>query len=261
VRIAPLLLSLLLLPACATARSYPSSQLADVTLYDRNDGRELPVFRHHGKLYAAGEPGHEYEIRVDNRSGRRLLAVASVDGVNVISGQTADPDQSGYIVDGWGSLRIDGWRKSLDHVAAFYFTSLPDSYAARTGRPDDVGVIGVALFEERAPRPQPSWPWNAPEASRERSQSGDARAPEVGSAAPPSAKSAQEAPLGTGHGRSQWSDAQYADFERASDSPQQVISIYYDSWSHLAARGIVAQEHRWARREPQPFPGRFVPDP
>ena len=42
----------------------------------------------------------------------------------------------------------------LNEVAAFYFTQLPDSYAARTDRPDNVGVIGVAVFREyQPPRP------------------------------------------------------------------------------------------------------------
>ena len=53
------------------------------------------------------------------------------------------------MLDAWGGVSIEGWRKSLDDVATFYFTRLPDSYAARTGRPDNVGVIGVALFPER----------------------------------------------------------------------------------------------------------------
>jgi len=75
--------------------------------------------------------------------------VTSVDGVNVISGATAAPSQSGYVLDPWGSVEIAGWRKSFDDVATFFFTDLGNSYAARTGRPDDVGVIGVAVFEEK----------------------------------------------------------------------------------------------------------------
>src|ERR671915_292227 len=71
-------------------------------------------------------------------------------GVNVVSGETAAEHQSGYVVDAHDSVRIDGWRKSLDEVATFYFTRLADSYAARTGRPHDIGVIGVALFRERS---------------------------------------------------------------------------------------------------------------
>jgi hypothetical protein len=96
----------------------------------------LPVHRHRGELYVAGEPGHEYEIRLRSREHGRVLAVTSVDGVNVVSGETAATSQGGYV--------LDGWRKNLDEVAAFYFTRLRNSYAARTGRPDHVGVIGIA---------------------------------------------------------------------------------------------------------------------
>ena len=38
-------------------------------------------------------------------------------------------------------------------MAAFEFSSLVNSYAALTGRPADVGVIGVALFQEKPPLP------------------------------------------------------------------------------------------------------------
>ena len=69
-------------------------------------------------------------------TGERILAVTSVDGVNAVSGETASPEQSGYVIDAWGSVEITGWRKSLDRTAAFYFTDLGDSYAARTGRPE-----------------------------------------------------------------------------------------------------------------------------
>src|SRR6185295_2747740 len=48
---------------------------------------------------------------------------------------------------------ITGWRKSYSEAAAFYFTALPDSYAARTDRPDNVGVIGAAVFRERVVPP------------------------------------------------------------------------------------------------------------
>ena len=70
-----------------------------------------------------------------NASAERALAVMSVDGVNVISGDTASPAQSGYVLGPSESADIAGWRKDMTRTAAFYFTALPDSYAARTGRP------------------------------------------------------------------------------------------------------------------------------
>ena len=64
-----------------------------------------------------------------------------------------------------------GLRKNDREVAAIHFTALPNSYTARTGRPDNVGVIGVALYWEK-PVPQITCPWReappiAEEAGRE----------------------------------------------------------------------------------------------
>ncbi|WP_029922225.1 hypothetical protein [Nevskia soli] len=249
-RLLPLLLAALF--ACAPPAR--AGTLADVEVYDRSSGIMLPLYRHEGRLYVAGEPRHEYELRIRSHSGARLLAVGSVDGVNVLSGETAAPDQDGYVLDGYGSLAIAGWRKSLQRVAAFYFTALPDSYAARTGRPDDVGVIGVALFRERVPCCM-----QIGELSRDaRPRAAPAPAAEAGSAAQAAPEAMDR--LGTGHGRSEYSAAYETTFERDSAVPDEVISIFYDSRRKLIAQGIIA-EPRLAQRSPNPFPNRFVPDP
>jgi len=127
----------------------PQTQ-ASIEIVDRTEGRVLPMYWHQGRRYVVGKPGNEYTIRVRNGGSGRVLAVMSVDGVNVITGDTASPQQSGYVLAPYESADIAGWRKSMARTAAFYFTALPDSYAARTGRPDNVGVIGVAVFRERA---------------------------------------------------------------------------------------------------------------
>ncbi|HEV7801685.1 MAG TPA: hypothetical protein VGP15_11465, partial [Burkholderiales bacterium] len=125
----------------------------DLSVYDRTEGRRLAVHWHEGRAYIVGKPGNEYQVSVRNRLREDVLTVVSVDGVNVISGETANPAQTGYILGSHRGYDILGWRKSLAETAAFYFTALPDSYAARTGRPDNVGVIGVAVFR-RKPEPQ-----------------------------------------------------------------------------------------------------------
>lgn len=226
----------------------------EVEIYDRTSGRVLPFYWHDGDRHVAGEPGHEYEIRIRNRSHGRVLAVTSVDGVNVITGRTASPDQSGYVLDRHERVDIDGWRKSLDDVAAFYFTRLPDSYAARTGRPDNVGVIGVALFREHVVHRQayfteaPAAPSTATADEKTAHASGR--------------REREESRLGTGHGRRLDSGARYTHFERASSDPDEIIRIYYDSKRNLVARGVIPQsKHRYAHRPPEPFPGGFVPDP
>ena len=133
-----------------------AARWVDVTIHHRDTGERLPTYRHDGKLYVAGRPGERYGIEVRNKDGGRVLTVISVDGVNVLTGQTAATQQSGYVLDGGQKYAITGWRKSMDEVAQFLFTALPDSYAARTGRPNHVGVIGVAVFREKVePLPPP----------------------------------------------------------------------------------------------------------
>lgn len=239
--------------------------LADITVYDRSQGRTLPLYEHEGRHYVVGKPGNRYQINLRNQSGQALLAMTSVDGINVVSGETADWQQSGYVLDSYRRTDIKGWRKSLSRVAQFYFTALGDSYAVRTDRPDHVGVVGVALFRPRAMPPESHH--DEEDLSRSEAQPAKERAAE-NSAAPDmgSADSAGSAPrakadkkLGTGHGRNETSHTRYVDFERASDTPDEVITIYYDSYRNLLAQGVIPA--RRAAHEPSPFPGQFVPDP
>lgn len=211
--------------------------LVDLSVYDRTENRRLAVHWHQGRAYVAGKPGNEYRVAVRNRQNEELLAVVSVDGVNVITGETADASQSGYVMAPRGALDIEGWRRSLSQTAAFYFTTLPDSYAARTGRPKDVGVIGVALFRKKAPPPPSPIGGGAPSAQQSGKAESDRRTES----------------LGTGHGRHEISHAYHVSFERATSAPVEVITLYYDSQANLLARGII-QGH------PRAFPG-FVPDP
>jgi hypothetical protein len=126
-------------------------------------GRPLPAFFAGGHTYAIGEAGQRYTITVTNGSGIRVEAVASVDGLDVLDGKSADFAKRGYLVQEYGNVEIDGFRQTSDHVAAFRFGSVRDSYAARTGTDRNVGVIGVAFF---APRGAPSWPWTRNEIDR-----------------------------------------------------------------------------------------------
>lgn len=268
-RFVPSLLMVIALsmPALALAGrdSVPSyiHRLARVEIFDRTAGYVLPVHVHDDRLYVVGEPGHRYEVRLANRTGERLLAVTSVDGVNVITGRAAgnsQSGQSGYVLDPWDGLHIEGWRKSLDDVATFYFTRLSDSYAARTGRPENVGVIGVAVFRERRPCCRP-YPYPYHDRDSDTSQSAPERAEAPAAADEYLARSPQE--LGTGHGHRETSPAEYVDFQRGSHVPTETIVIHYDSRKNLIARGVIQSARHYAERDdPNPFPdGMFAPDP
>jgi pyruvate/2-oxoglutarate dehydrogenase complex dihydrolipoamide acyltransferase (E2) component len=278
------------------APPYVKSSLVQVDVFDRQNGTALPVYQKDGRHYIVGVPGHEYAVRIRNCTGARILVVTSVDGVNVVSGDTASPQQSGYVLEPWGSVEIAGWRKSLERTAAFYFTDLGDSYAARTGRPQNVGVIGVAVFQERAKRI--AWreqdyrgrlaasEATADGAKRERADAPAAPPPPAAAAASPMPapstgardnESAADAArqeykdekrtlgkLGTGHGRSEDSRVTVTQFERATSSPAETVAIQYDRRENLVALGVLPRPTPYiARHEPNPFPGalRFAPDP
>lgn len=270
------------LTAC-TAVPTPSQARSLIGLFvvDRDTGETLHTYRDHGKFYVAGTPGHRYSVRLSNHTNGRLLMVLSVDGVNAITGQTASPDQTGYVLDAWETTEIAGWRKSDDEIAQFNFTALPDSYAARTGRPANVGVIGVAVFTERETyrrqrdddiaREEPA----PPMPSLDENSAGRAQAPAADAAKPASAPmpaqaessaganarafAKSEEKLGTGHGAREYSHIDTTTFERSTRYPAEQVSIWYDSYRNLVAQGII--ERPIARHDPNPFPNGYVPDP
>jgi len=276
------LLAVLVAAAFSCSSAVRAANLIDVGVIDRDTGSTLPTHMHDGKLYVAGAPGHRYAVRIVNRTGARVMTVLSVDGVNAISGQTADPNQSGYVLDAYQSTEVDGWRKNMSEIAQFNFTALENSYAERTGRPANVGVIGVAVFREKqqpimrerdekiAAREAPAAAADAaaapPMASGSAAQAAksagapasESRAYNGLAAARPTPK--PEESLGTGHGARESSYASYTSFEREGSQPNEVVSVWYDSYRNLVARGVIPTPRPIAI-EPQPFPNQFVPDP
>lgn len=255
-----------------------SGPLSDIEVIDRDSGQRLPIYFHRGRHYVAGTPGARYAVAVRNRTSARVLAVVAVDGVNAVSGETAEWHQVGYVLRPFQQYEVRGWRKNPSLVAAFEFTALSDSYAARTGRPHDVGVIGVALFSEaQPPEPAALVPLSQSQSPSQRrsSDSSESRVASAPAAAVPrsaaDAASAQTANsslpqerLGTGHGRSETSVVRHTAFERARPQPDQVIAIHYDSRANLIALGVISRPvHERPLPEPTPFPGSlgYVPDP
>ncbi|WP_411879018.1 hypothetical protein [Polaromonas sp. YR568] len=290
--------TLLLALSAWAVPAHAVGRLADVTVTDRNTGATLPLYYHRGDYWVAGQYGARYAIAVRNKLGERVLAVTAVDGVNVLSGETAAWDQTGYVFSPWQQYEVTGWRKSSSEVAAFEFSALGGSYAGRTGRPANVGVIGVALFRERPPEPVAQAPAYSSLGEREADAPANLRsapsAPAAPAAAPPAAgKSAPadrisggaEAPasasaegfarrsqpsplpapkLGTGHGARESSVVSHTSFARLQSRPDEVIRIRYDSRENLVAAGVIRDPV--ARKPvPDPFPQSgntsYVPDP
>ncbi len=257
--------------------------LPSQALTDRSGPYELQVlvagapsrtFRHEGETFVLGHLGERYTLRLLNHTGRRIEAVVSVDGRDVIDGKPGDwRGKRGYLVPAWGSVEIDGWRISQREAAAFRFSTVPESYAARTGNAREVGVIGVAIFPERwVPPPRPLYvpppiPWN--ERSRDdlegqsygkSSPPAEDKAPQSGapSAAPLAQKRAERPGLGTEFGEAVSSQVTEVPFERARQHPDAVLGARYDDRAGLVALGIDVDRgssfEAQLRRTAEPFP-------
>ncbi len=284
-------LGLAVVLACAGLQAQAVGRLADVTVVDRNTGATLPVYYAKGEYWVAGAPGARYAIAIRNKMGERVMAVTSVDGINVLNGATAAWGQTGYVFGPYYNYQITGWRKSNSEVAAFEFAASSDSYAERTGRPHQVGVIGVALFKERVPEPiaLPSptpypYPYRQERDHKESSRMDNAPPPpaaaspapqkSMGSAAPGGSAAPAESmadrnraadsqaqsagrlampspKLGTGHGQREDSYVSQTSFERLQSQPNEVITIRYDSRENLIAAGVIYER---PGRTPNPFP-------
>lgn len=112
-------------------------------------GVPLEAVRAGRSLLVIGDEGERYSLLLENRTGHRIEAVATVDGLDVINGQPGHLENRGYVLMPYASVTIDGFRRSAGSVAAFRFSRVSDSYAAQTSGARNVGVIGVALFGER----------------------------------------------------------------------------------------------------------------
>lgn len=229
-------------------------------------GRSLRTFQHRGTSWVLGEDGDRYVVVVRNPTAQRVEAVVSVDGRDVLSGQSADfVRHRGYIVPAFGSVRIEGFRQSLDDVATFRFTNPSDSYSSRMGTPQNVGVVGVAFFAERVREevaiPQDNW-----RRRRAPARSKSAPRPSAGRAGAAQDRAAEsDGNIGTEYGESRTSRVVQVSFERASSSPTRVLSLRYDDADGLEARGIdvfrTFRPSRPLRPGPQPFAQGFAPPP
>ncbi len=206
-----------------------------------------------GQRFVLGSLGQRYRIHIVNPTAARVEAVVSVDGLDAVDGKPASLEKRGYIIPAFGDVTVDGWRTSLDSVAAFRFSSVRDSYASRTQTDRNVGVIGVAFFRENPPPPPPPVAW-MPRAAR------SAPAPSAAGAGGAAEKSADAAGLGTRFGEAHDSYVVETSFVRADASPMTLGQVRYDDRAGLIARGIAlppVRDGRWAelqrRDTAQPF--------
>lgn len=224
-----------------------------------DNGREAPFYpvsaRYPAKkVYAEAVKGDHYKISVRNKLGRRVGVVIAVDGRNIVSGQKSwlKNRERMYILEPYATYEYAGWRTGQDQINRFYFTEVPDSYAAAFGDHSAMGVIAVAVYPEVQRYEPPPQMQSQESGVFGRSDRRKSAAPSPGSeAAAPSAKAeAADRSAGTGYGRSEYSPSHTVAFDPESRSVENIF-IKYEWRSTLCRMGIVScgkQYHRQGNR-------------
>jgi len=209
------------------------------------------------KVYAEAIKGDHYRIEVRNKLNRRVGVVIAVDGRNIVSGERSwlKNNERMYILDPYASGEFSGWRSSSDRINRFYFTNVPDSYAAAFGDESAMGVISVAAYPEvqrYQPPPQiqsqNTQPWrrfSGKGAAAERSESAaGAAAPSAPAPASDMAKSRAKAEnkvldsAGTGYGHEEYSPVQIVAFEPERKAIE-TIHFKYEWRETLCRLGVI----------------------
>lgn len=267
-------------------RGQRESAMRVAVIVENPEGTPLRGCLHQGQIYVAGQLGQQYQVRVRNLTNQRLLLVTTVDGRNVNTGKKGDWNDSGHVLGPHDQWVFTGWRTSDDQVAAFRLGAKSGSYSAQMGSPENVGVIGVAVFEEVRVSPpvtiktvMPTLPDRATGTrlrphgvsgsgtfscsvgqGLERSSSDygpegsglefERRTFIPRGGAGPRTRVAQE--LGTEYGEALLSRVTSTTFARATSSPCEVHQIRYDSLDALVQAGIMGSKP--SERKPQAFP-------
>jgi hypothetical protein len=208
------------------------------------EGRPAAEYFGRGKTYVEALKGAEYELRVRNPTSERVAVALSVDGLNTIDARhTSAWNSSKWVIEPYGSITIGGWQMSSERARRFYFTDEGDSYGAKLGRTENLGVISAVIFRERRPiainPPRPIYRDEdrvRPQKDKAPSQSADSRAGEAArSTASPATNDDYAA---TGIGRSVRNDVSWVNMD-LDQQPAAEISIRYEYYSALLKLGVV----------------------
>lgn len=121
------------------------------------NGKRCKIYDHEGRKYLEGKVGSEYSIEIKNNLGRRISAVATVDGLSVLTGKPGSVNDVGYIISNYSSYTIKGFRHSDDGVGAFKFSKKDKSYAKskNDGSEINCGVIACKIYSEKIKQQKP----------------------------------------------------------------------------------------------------------
>ncbi len=97
------------------------------------NGRPVKEYYKDNKSFVESRNGTEYTLRFRNNSWKRVMAILSVDGIEVLKGKAAVEADNGYIVDAFSSIEVKGYRIDDKNVAAFKFAETAQGYNVTVG--------------------------------------------------------------------------------------------------------------------------------
>lgn len=270
-------------------RQREENKMNSVTVQVISAGKTINQHASGGMNYLEAPERGEYIIRITNNSWERKEVLVSVDGLSVMDGEEAKFEGTGYVLSGYSTIDIKGWRRDSDNVAAFEFAKIEDSYSSKIGKgTSNVGVIGVAVFNEKIERKHWVQPtlihdtlyrdyigggemYGSPEGSAGATLGGSLG---VTNSAPSSSttrgtqsrritksvskSTVSEQPaaynIGTGYGKETQMKVTGVSFTRESSSPDFVSTLRYASRPTLIKWGVIVEP----TQSPDPFPGNKV---
>jgi len=240
------------------------------------NGKPAKEYAHNSKIYIEGRIGTRFSIRMRNNSYSRKLFVPTIDGLSIMDGKEGDFNSRGYIIPGYSSITIEGWRTSDKDVASFYFSSPTDSYRKKMNMGNNLGVIGVAVFDEVSHNTftltnygasgtfmpdmftTPTYYHNAT-SNHPGDMCSDNTSQSLCYCSSKSSGSSPTQQLGTGCGEQKRSEVTTVSFDRVSN-PDTIFEIYYNTRQGLEKAGVnLKREPLYVT--PQAFPGQFCKPP
>jgi len=227
---------LLSMSACATNQAYWGNDDTHPTSYQQPHKNPIQIdiiddkgtafnkhqshhqYRTH-RAYLEAKKGNHYQLRVRNRSNKRIAVVIAVDGRNILTGKKSHlkSNERMYVLAPYQTAIYKGWRTGKDKVNRFYFTSAGDSYSAAWGDRSAMGVIAAAVYNEKPTYREESYTYKKKAKTN------------------PSLK-AEDA--GTGFGREEYSASRQVYFR----AQKKVVATYfykYEWRSSLCQRGVI----------------------
>lgn len=114
------------------------------------NGKPITEYAHKGNTYVEGRKGSEYSIRIRNNTNTRIVAITSVDGLNVLTGEPASSQDSGFVLNAYETIEVPGWKLNNAEGAKFTFSDPGGSYSVQAEQGDNnLGLIGLKVFKEK----------------------------------------------------------------------------------------------------------------